>query len=223
MQENDPNAPSPSGRRYSQGDPDLAPPDGGFQQIDPYATEQPPQKRGLGTSRVLLIVFGSLGACLLICVIAGFFLIRSIQGGFEEVVQDGIGAVVEEQIGATGAAQPGTYVISTDDILTQLNAQLTEGGANIDELFVRILPGNIVVLGIESEGQDLEYTATVAAVDGRIKVTDIDASNSLLNFIAPGSRIADGFEAGVNDYLDTNNLTLTSLSTTDGEITLVVE
>jgi hypothetical protein len=223
MQDNERNTPPPSGDRYPQSQPELTPASGGYQQIDPYMTEQPPQKRGLGTSKVLLIVFGSLGACLLICVIAGFFLIRSIQGGFEEVVEDGMGAVVEEQIGATGAAQPGTYVITTDDILAQLNTQLTEGGANIDELFVRISPGNIVVLGIESEGQDLEYTATVAAIDGRLDVTNIEASNSFLNFIAPGSSIANGLEAGVNDYLDQNNLTLTSLSTAEGEITLVVE
>lgn len=223
MTESDPNAPQTPRRAYPSSDHDFSAPDGGYQQVDPYGMEQPPQKRGLSTRRVLLIVFGALGACLLICVIGGFFLIRSIQGGFETVVEDGISAVVEEQIGATGAAQPGTYVITTDDILTQLNTELTEGGANIDELFVRILPGNRIELGIESEGQDLEYTATLNAVDGRLDVSDIEASNSFLNFIAPGSRIADGFEAGVNNYLEANGLTLTSISTTDGELTLVVE
>ena len=56
-----------------------------------------------------------------------------------------------------------------------------------------------------------------------LDVTDVEASNSFLNFIAPGSRIANGLEDGVNSYLDDSNLTLTSLTTTDGEITLVLD
>jgi hypothetical protein len=196
--------------------------DATFPPVDPYQME-PPQKKGLGTGKVLLILFGALGACLLICVIVGFFLVRSIQSGFETVVEDGMAAVVENQIGPTGAAQPGTYVLTTDEILGELNAALTEEGANIDELFVRILPGNQVILGIDSEGQELEYTATLAATDGRLDVTNVDASNSFLNFIAPGDRIANGLEAGVNNYLEANGLTLVSISTVEGELTLVVE
>ena len=194
---------------------------GSFPPDDSYQTEPP--KRGLSTSKVLLIIFGALGACLLICVVAGFFLVRSIQSGFENVVEDGISAVVEEQIGGIGTAQPGTYVITTNQILSQLNNELSSQGARIDELFVRILPGNRIELGIAAEGQDLDYTATLSAVNGRLEVTNIEASNSFLNLIAPGSRIANGLEAGVNGYLEANNLSLTSLSTTDGELTLVID
>ena len=195
---------------------------GGFQSVDPYAT-QPQPKQGLGTGRVLLIIFGALGACLLICVVAGFFLVRSIQSGFEEVVEDGINAVMVEQVGAVGAAQPGTYTISTEQVLAQLNAELSDEGANIDDLFVRILPNNQIVLGVTSEGQDLEYTATLNAVNGRLDVSQVEASNSFLNFIAPGGRIASGLEDGINEYLEYTNLSLTSISTVDGEITLVLE
>ena len=108
-------------------------------------------------------------------------------------------------------------------MLDQLNAELSDEGARIDDLFIRVLPGNRIELGITSEGQDLEYSATLNAVNGRLDVTDVEASNSFLNFIAPGSRIANGLEDGVNSYLDDSNLTLTSLTTTDGEITLVLD
>src|SRR5688572_27384439 len=93
MTENDPNQ-TPAYGNQAGGD---------FQQIDPYGTNQPPPKRGLSTRKVLLIVFGGLGACLLICVVAGFLLFRSIQSGFESVIEDGITAMVEEEIGASGA------------------------------------------------------------------------------------------------------------------------
>lgn len=205
-----------------QNDSNSAQSTGEYQPVDPYQMEPQP-KKGMSTSKVLLIIFGALGACLLVCVVAGFFLVRSIQSGFENVVEDGINAVVEEQIGTAGAAQPGTYVITTEAILSQLNNELTSQGARIDELFVEILPGNRIVLGIATDGQDLKYTATLAAVDGQLDVIDIDASNSFLNLIAPGSRIASGLESGVNEYLTQHNLRLTSLSTTDGELTLVIE
>lgn len=188
----------------------------------PYS-DNSTSRKGMSSSRVLLVIFGALAACLLICVVAGFFLIRSIHVGFEQVVEQGISAAVEEQIGATGSAQPGTYTFTVDDFLSSLEQALTDEGANIDALFVRILPGNQFELGIETEGQDLEYTATLAAIDGRLEVTDVDASNSFLNFVAPGRRIADGIESGVNDYLELNNLVLTEVSTTEGELTLVVD
>jgi len=194
----------------------------GTQVSDPYM-EQPPVRKGMSSGKVLLIIFGALAACLLICVVAGFFLVRSIHVGFETVVEQGISSAVEEQIGATGSAQPGTYTFTVDDFLGHLEQELSNEGANIDELFIRILPGNQFELGIESEGQDLEYTATLAAMDGRLEVTEVDASNSFLNFVAPGRRIANGLESGVNDYLEANNLVLTDISTTEGEMTIVVD
>lgn len=195
---------------------------GTYRSGDQYAMEPPP-KKGLSTGKVMLIIFGALGACLLICVIAGFFLVRQIQSGFENVVEDGMQALLVEEIGNIGAAQPGTYTLTTDQVLTQLNSELSSEGANIDDLFVRILPGNQIELGISSEGQDLDYTVTVAAVNGRLDVTDVEASNSVMNFIAPGSRIANGLENGVNEYLEQNNLTLTSIETVEGQLTLVIE
>ncbi len=205
-----------------QNDPTTNPDAGNYQTANAY-TMEPPPKKGMSTGKVLLIVFGALGACLLICVVAGFFLIRSIQSGFENVIEDGMQALLVEEIGDIGAAQPGTYTITTDQVLTQLNDELSDEGANIDDLFVRILPGNQIELGISSEGQDLEYTATVNAVNGRLEVSDVEASNSVMNFIAPGSRIANGLEGGVNSYLEQNNLTLASISTVEGELTLVIE
>lgn len=213
MTENDPN------RTPAYG----TPAGGDFQQIDPYGMDQPPPKRGLSTRKVLLIVFGGLAACLLICVVAGFLLFRSIQSGFESVIDDGITALVEEEIGATGAVQPGTYVITTDQFLAALNQELTDGGANIDELFVRILPGNRIELGVAQDGQDLDYTLRIAAEDGKLKVLESDASNSFLDWIAPGDRIASGLEKGFNNYLSANNMRLVSLSTEQDELTVVIE
>lgn len=177
----------------------------------------------MSARKIVLILGGALLACLLICVVLGFVTIRGIRTGIEDSVQDGIGTVVAEQIGASGAAAPGTYVITEADILGQIEQQLEDEGANIENLVVRILAGNRVEIGFDSEGQDVTYNGTITAVDGELRVDDMEASNSLLDFLVPGDRVASGIEHGVNDYLAANNLRLGSVTSEPGELTLVVE
>jgi hypothetical protein len=177
----------------------------------------------MSARKIVLILGGALLACLLICVVVGFVTVRGIRSGIEDSVQDGISTVVAEQIGATGAAAPGTYVITEADILGQIERQLEGDGANIDNLVVRILTGNQIQIGFDSEGQGVTYDGTISAEDGALRVNDMEASSGLLDFLVPGDRVATGIENGVNDYLLTNNLVLASVSSEPGELTLVVE
>ena len=178
---------------------------------------------GMSARKILLILGGALLACLVICVVLGFVTVRGIRTGIENSLEDGVGTVVAERIGAAGAGAPGTYVINEQDILGQIEQQLEDDGANIDNLVVRIHPGNLIEIGFDSEGQGVTYEGTLSAVNGELRVDGMEASSSVLNFLVPGGRVATGIENGVNGYLLANNLTLASVSSEPGALTLVVE
>ncbi len=177
----------------------------------------------MSARKILLILGGALLACLVICVVVGFVTVRGLRTGIEDSLEEGVGTVVAEQIGAAGSPAPGTYVISEGDILDQIERQLADDGANIENLVVRIYPGNRIEIGFDSEGQDVNYEGTVEAVDGELRIQDMEAGSGFLNFLVPGDRVASGIENGVNNYLFANNLTLASVSSEQGELTLVVE
>jgi hypothetical protein len=88
---------------------------------------------------------------------------------------------------------------------------------------VRIHPGNLIEIGFDSEGQGGTYEGTLTAENGELRVSGMEASSGLLDFLVPGDRVASGIENGVNDYLLANNLTLASVSSEPGALTLVVE
>jgi hypothetical protein len=177
----------------------------------------------MSARKIVLILSGALLACLLICVVVTFVTVRGIRTGIEESLEEGMGTVVAGRIGETGAAAPGTYVITEGEILGQIEQQLDNEGASIENLVVRILPGNQIEIGFDSEGQDVTYNGTLAVEDGELRVNGMEASNNLLNFLVPGGRVASGIEDGVNEYLFANNLVLASVSSEPGELTLVVE
>lgn len=177
----------------------------------------------MGARKILLVLGGALLACLVICVVIGFVTVRGIRSGIEDSLEEGVGTVVAEQIGAAGSPAPGTYVINEGDILDQIEQQLEQDGANIDNLVVRIHPGNVIEIGFDSEGQGVTYEGTLSAENGELRVSGMEASSGLLDFLVPGDRVAAGIENGVNDYLFANNLTLTSVSSEPGALTLVVE
>jgi hypothetical protein len=155
--------------------------------------------------------------------VIAFVSVRGIRTGIEDNLQEGMGTIVAGKIGESGAAAPGTYVITEGEILGQIEQQLEDEGTNIENLVVRILPGNQMEIGFDSEGQDVTYNGTLAVEDGELRVNGMEASNNLLNVLVPGGRVASGIEDGVNEYLFANNLVLTSVSSEPGELTLVVE
>lgn len=176
----------------------------------------------MSARKVLLILSGALAACLLICVVVVFLAVRGVRTGIEQSVERGIAAVVEEEIGQIGAAAPGDYTIDVTQILDQIDSQLRDQGANIDDLVVRIEPGNQFEIGFDSEGQSVTYQGRLEVVDGELRVTGMKASSGWLDFLVPGSRVASGIETGVNDYLRENNLVLTDVTTESGAVTLTV-
>jgi hypothetical protein len=177
----------------------------------------------MSARKIILILGGALMACLLICVVLFFVTIRGVRSGIEDSLQDGMGTVVAGRIGQSGAAAPGTYVITDAEILTRIEQELDNDGANIDNLVVLIHPDNRIEIGFDSEGQDVTYDGTISAEEGELRVHGMEASSDLLNFLVPGGRVASGIEDGVNGYLLSNNLILASVSSEPGALTLVVE
>ena len=176
---------------------------------------------------VLLIIAGALGACLLICVVIGFFGARSLRSGVSNNVADGVSTVVAERLSVNGAAAPGTYVITQQELLDRINTALNDANTDVNDLVVQIHPGNQIEIGFKSQDQNLTYTGTVAAVNGKFDVQKMELHGAgslggVVNIIIPGSRVGGAIEKGVNTYLAESNLKLESVSSEEGKMTLVV-
>jgi hypothetical protein len=177
--------------------------------------------------KVLLIISGALLVCLLICCSVVFFGGRSLRSGLNNNIEDGIGTVVAERFSVNGVAAPGTYVITQDELLDRITTSLNDSNTDVDNLVVQINPDNEIVIGFKSQSQDLTYTGTVAAVDGRFDVQKMELNGagslgSVINIVLPGGKIAGAIEKGVNSYLAQNNLKLDSVTSEAGKLTLVV-
>lgn len=176
---------------------------------------------------MLLIIAGALGGCLLICIVVGFFSARSLRSGVSNNVADGVATVVAERLAVNGVAAPGTYVITQQELLDRINTALNDANTNVNDLVVLIHPGNQIEIGFKSQDQNLTYTGTVAAVDGKFDVQKMELHGAgslggVINIIIPGSRVGGAIEKGVNDYLAENNLKLDSVTSEEGQMTLVV-
>ena len=181
----------------------------------------------MSNKKVLLIIAGALGACLLICVVIGLLGARSLRSGVSDNVADGVSTVVTERLSINGFATPGTYVITQQELLDRINTALSEANTDVNDLVVLIHPGNQIEIGFKSQDQNLTYTGTVAAVDGKFDVQKMELHGAgslggVIDIIIPGSMVGGAIEKGVNTYLAENNLTLNSVTSEEGQMTLVV-
>ncbi len=181
----------------------------------------------MSNRKVLLIIGGALLVCLLICGSVVFFGGRSLRSGLSGNIEDGIGTVVAERLSVNGVAAPGTYVITQDELLDRITTSLNDSNTDVKNLVVQINPGNQIEIGFKSQNQDLTYTGTVAAVDGKFEVQKMELNGAgslggVINIVIPGSKIGGAIENGVNGYLAQNNLKLESVTSEAGKLTLVV-
>jgi hypothetical protein len=119
---------------------------------------------------------------------------------------------------ATPAAA--TYVIRED----ALNASLRQRTAGIDiaeEITVSLAPDRLQ-LRLVANNRVTTYTGQVAAVDGRLAVTDMTADGMYEFFLSAGAA-ASVLEDAVNGYLAAQRLRLMSVTLGEGTLTLQVE
>ncbi|MGD9712328.1 MAG: hypothetical protein AB7V46_09715 [Thermomicrobiales bacterium] len=169
--------------------------------------------------RILLIVMGVfLGLCVL-CAIAGYFVgLPRVQDELESDIEEAIGTYVAPNIASIdGTPQPGTGTITEDE----LNAEIRAGDPNLDDLIVEITPA-FIEFRFGEQSQELTYRAGVSSVDGRFEVID-PSLDGVPGWLLSEDVVTDGIEQGINNYLETNNLTLTSVTLGEGVMTFVTE
>ena len=172
--------------------------------------------------RLTFGIAGLLGVCLLCCGLVWFVAIPRARDTVEEGLHEAVGTEVAVRIAPVGTVEPGEYVITEADLLGQFNEALSGNSAQIEDLALEITPEQIRV-GFTSGEQDAAYTGRLEAVDGRLDVQGMVTSSGFLDFLFPAGIVEDGIEAGVNTFLEANNLILTNLTMEEGQVTLVVE
>lgn len=168
--------------------------------------------------RILLITAGVLLALCIVCVGAGYFVVRPKLGeNVETEVQQAVSTYVAPQIAGIGVTpEPKTYELTED----MINSQLQSENANLNDLRFVISPEGLEVRFGE-QGQDIAYNADVTAVDGKLKIKG-EELNGFIMWLIPQESISKGIENGINDYLSENNLMVSSVTMNDGAMTLVL-
>lgn len=172
--------------------------------------------------RTLLLLIGTLGTCLICCVLVFFVALPRTRDSVNDAIRESMTTQVARVIAPIGTAKPGTYSITDDELLQQFNDRLSGDSIPIEDLSVVITPEHITI-SFSSGSRDVTYTGTLQAVDGKVKVETIESSSGFMEFLFPAGDIAKALETGINTYLSAENLHVTGLTMGDGEITLVVE
>ena len=172
--------------------------------------------------RTLLLLVGTLGACLICCVIVFFVALPRTRDSVNDAIQESMSTQVARVVAPIGTAEPGTYTITQTELLDQFNNRLSGGSVPIDNLNVVITPEDIE-LSFSSGSQDVTYIGALQAVNGGLQVETIESSSGFMDFLFPASDVAEALESGVNAYLNAQGLKVTDVTMGDGEVTLVVE
>lgn len=172
--------------------------------------------------RTLLLLIGTLGTCLICCVLVFFVALPRTRDSVNDAIRESMTTQVARVIAPLGTAAPGTYTITDDEMLQQFNDRLSGDSIPIEDLSVVTTPEHITI-SFSSGSRDVTYTGTLQAVDGKVKVETIESSSGFMDFLFPASDVAKALETGINTYLSAENLQVTDLTMGNGEITLVVE
>ncbi|MCO5221359.1 MAG: hypothetical protein M9947_07215 [Thermomicrobiales bacterium] len=169
--------------------------------------------------RILLITAGLLLALCVVCVGLGYFIgIPRVQEGVEDGVDQAVATYIVPQIAGIGVTpEAGAYTLTEEDV----NRQIQTGDVNLQDLRFIITPAGLE-LRFGEQGQDVAYTAQVAAVDGKIDIQEADL-DGIPTWIIPTSAISKGLENGINTFLAEHNLVVSSVTMQDGSMTLVLE
>jgi len=167
-------------------------------------------------------LFGLIGAltlCLVGCGLVYFVVIPRVRDNAQDGVREAVGTQVAIQIpvGADNTIDPGTYELSAEELQTALRNNINID--NVEEIVVSITADGLK-LGITSSGSETNYTGLPTAVDGRLVMSNMKASDGFLDFVFPANRLGDAIEDAVNTYLTTNLLQVDSLQLADGKIIL---
>ena len=190
---------------------------------DPYGQMggRPPRRR---RRTALIVILGVIGLCLLICVGGVVYAFTRIGPGIRDSVSELTSTEVATQLDQVGAARPGNYIITAEELTTGINRQLAaDGNSNsIQGVEVMIDPAGVEIV-IDLGGQTAGYRAGLGVEAGKIRVTDPEADAGIIGNLIPTDWIAGGLQDGLNAYFEANNLTVTSVELAEGQLQIATQ
>ncbi len=190
---------------------------------DPYGQEpgHPPRRR---RRTALIVILSVIGLCLLICVGGVVYAFTQIGPGIRDSVSDLTSTEVATQLDQAGAVRPGNYVITAQELTTGINQQLASDSESdtIQGVEVMIDPSGIEIV-IDLGGQTAGYQAGLGVEDGEIRVTDPQADAGIIGNLIPTDWIAGGLQDGLNAYFEANDLTVTSVELSEGQVQIATQ
>ena len=170
----------------------------------------------------LWAVIGVLGLCVVGCALGYLVALPRVRENLREPLEEVVGTQVARQIAPNPNVRPapGTYVIDEGELNSALRAEV--GQADLfDDVAVTLAPDGFE-LRFTTNDQDVTYQGDIAAVDGRLAVTDVSADGWLTTLL-PAGEVRKAFENATNNYLVANNLRLTDAELGEGTLTLTTE
>lgn len=190
---------------------------------NPYgqAPGRPPRRR---RRTALIVILSVIGVCLLVCVGGVVYAFTQIGPGIRDSVSELTSTEVAVQLDQAGAARPGNYVITAEELTTGINQQLAadSNSDSIQGVEVMIDPTGIEIV-IDLGGQTAGYRAGLGVEDGEIRVTDPEADAGIIGNLIPTDWIAGGLQDGLNAYFEANNLTVTSVELAEGQVQIATQ
>lgn len=167
-------------------------------------------------------VIGVLGLCVIACA-AGYFIgLPRLRDNLREPLEEVVGTQIAAQIAPNPGVtpEPGTYVISEDDLNAGLLAEVDQTNT-FDNVGVTLAPNGFTIR-FETRNEGVTYSGNVTAVNGKLKVIDLSGDGAL-TFFLPEKEVAKALENAVNGYLTANGLKLASAKLGNGTLTLTTE
>jgi hypothetical protein len=171
-----------------------------------------------------IVIIGSLAVCVS-CGALGYFWLRHST----TAVSNEMASVVATQV--TGSLGPqdlasGAIVLTEDDLGVNTYITLdgscgfnvTNGDAEIYGVKTEITPTGILI-GCGGA----RYSAVPVVADGRVQLTQIEASNDLMRLVFSKDNLKKGVEEGINNALAAKGLTPTELTLQNDSLTIMTK
>lgn len=193
---------------------------------DPYAGDpqgwQPPAPTRRRRPTALIVILGTVGVCLLICLGGVAYALTQVGPGIRDSVRELTSTEVAAQLSGAGATGPGNYVITDQALTDGVNRQLAGDSGSVQAVGVTIDTSGVEVIA-DLGGQTVSYRAGVEAEDGAIRLVNPEADAGIIGNVIPKDWIAGGLEDGLNSYFRANGLTVTSVELAQGQIQIATQ
>jgi hypothetical protein len=169
--------------------------------------------------RGCLTTVGIFIALILICCgVLWFVGVPRLRDNIADTLSDELSTQVAGQLEGVSTTT-GTKTLNVADLEAELRRNLNT--QNVDDIQISVDPGGMT-FSFKSNDQEIGYTGTPVAENGKLKLDDMEVNNGFLGFFMPADKLGDAIEKGVNDYFAAQGQEIQSITLGQDEITFEV-